>query len=271
MTSRGPGPSEKALAPRGVRHRIFPVHYGPKKKLFHVIVKLSDAPGSFSLILDALRPKLNLIGTSTYTLNDGTAIFSGFAEALSEDVTADTVRKLVLGSKGAFDAVVKEGKEGLLIDTFHVGFNVDGDDHLLLRSRGLGQMFDRVSSILGSGGDALLYEEGLTMGHWNAEHLIKKVGIKMVKAQVGALSRTLSAQGFGDVEGDVGPEDGDFAMTVRDCFECSGEGVTRKGCNFMRGYFVGSAQAIFGKKYRCEEPRCVLRGAKACEFRLSPA
>jgi predicted hydrocarbon binding protein len=255
---------------RGVRHRVFPVHYGPKQKLFHVIVKLSDAPGSYSLILDTLRPKLNLIGTSTYTLNDGTAIFSGFAEALSKDLTSDEVKRLILGSRGAFDAVVKEGKEGLLIDTFHMGFNVDGDDYLLLRSAGLGQMFDRVSSILGSGGDALLYEEGLSMGHWNAENLIKKIGIDVVKAQVGALSRTLSAQGFGDIDGDVGPDDGAFVMTVKDCFECSDSESRRKGCNFMRGYFVGSAQDIFGKKYRCEESKCVLRGAKLCEFALSP-
>ena len=268
MSSRKPPGG--SLSTRGVRHRIFPVHYRPKKKLFHVIVELSDAPGSYSLVLDALRPKLNLIGTSTYTLDDGTAVFSGFTEALSEDVTPDLIKKLVLGSKGAFDAVVKEGRDGLLIDTFHVGFNVDGDDHLLLRSRGLGQMFDKVSSMLGSGGDALLYEEGLAMGHWNAEHIIGRIGAAMVKAQVGALSRTLSAQGFGDVEGDIGPNDGEFIMTVRDCFECTGDGVKRKGCNFMRGYFVGSAQAIFGKKYGCEEPKCVLRGAKSCEFRLSP-
>ena len=270
MDASRPAGAKKALAPRGAKHRVFPVHYRPNKKLFHVIANLSDAPGSYSLVLGALRPKLNLIGTSTYTLDDGTAVFSGFAEALSEGVTPDTIKKLVLGSKGAFDAVVKEGKEGLLIETNHVGFNVDGDDHLLLRSRGLGQMFDRVSNMLGSGGDALLYEEGLAMGHWNAEHLIKRIGARMVKAQVGALSRTLSAYGFGDVEGDVGPGDGDFAMTVRDCFECSGEGVARKGCNFLRGYFVGSAEAIFRKKYRCEEPRCVLRGEGSCEFRLTP-
>jgi predicted hydrocarbon binding protein len=262
--------ANKSLVSRGVRHRVFPVHYRPKEKLFHVIVKLSDAPGSYSIILDILRPKLNLVGTSTYTLDDGTAIFSGFAEALSKDTTSEEIKKMILGSKGALDAVVKEGKGGLLIDTFHVGFNVDGDDYLLLRSQGLDQMFDRVSSMLGSGGDALLFEQGLSMGHWNAENLIKRIGIDVVRAQVGALSRSLSAQGFGDVEGDVGPEDGDFVMTVGDCFECSGEESRRKACNFMRGYFVGSAQAIFGKKYRCEESKCVLKGAKSCEFKLSP-
>jgi len=263
-------PVEKSLDSGGVRHRVFPVHYRPKEKLFHVIVKLSDAPGSYSLILDTLRPKLNLVGTTTYTLDDGTAIFSGFAEALSKDTTSEGIKQLILGSKGALEVVVKEGREGLLIDTFHVGFNVDGDDYVLLRSQGLDQMFDRVTSILGSGGDALLFEQGLSMGHWNAENLIKRIGINVVRAQVAALSRTLSAQGFGDIEGDVGPDDGDFVMTVSDCFECSGEESRRKGCNFMRGYFVGAAQAIFGKKYRCEESKCVLRGAKFCEFRLSP-
>lgn len=270
MAAHRPPAASKPLDSKGVRHRIFPVHYAPKKKLFHVIVKLSDAPGSYSLVLDTLRPKLNLIGTSTYTLNDGTAIFSGFAEALSEETTTEAIKKLILGSKGAFDAVVREGKDGLLVDTFHMGFNVDGDDYLLLRSQGISQMFDRVSGMLGSGGDALLFEEGYAMGRRNAENLIKVIGVEVVREQVGALSRTLSAQGFGDIEGDVGPSDGDFTMTVSDCFECSGDESKRKGCNFMRGYFVGSARAIFGKKYRCEEVKCILNGAKACEFKLSP-
>ena len=270
MAGRKKAPGGR-LETRRVKHRLFPVHFAPGKRLFHVIVRLSDAPGSFSLILNRLRLKLNLIGTSTYSLSDGTAIFSGFAEALSPGETAEGIRKLALGSKGAIEAEVKEGRDGLLIDTFHIGFEVDGDDFVLMRSRGVGQMFDRVSGMLGSGGDALLYEEGLAMGKWNAETLIKKIGVRRAKAQAGALGKSLSAQGLGEIEGDVGPSGGTFNMKVNGCFECAGEGTRRKGCHFMRGYFSGSAEALYGKRFEVEEPRCVLRGAKYCEFQVSPA
>ncbi len=256
---------------RGVKHRIFPVHYAPGKKLFHVIVQLSDSPGSYSLILDRIRARVNLIGTSTYTLSDGTAVFSGFAEGLSGSETGEEIRKLILESKGAIDAEVRGGKDGLLVDTFHTGFTVDGDDYVLLRSMGMSHMFDRVSRMLGSGGEALIYEEGRAMGQWNAENLAKRIGIGLVKAQIGVLSRILSAQGLGEIEGDLGPSDGAFTMTVQGCFECSGGGSPRTGCSFMRGYFAGAAEAIFGEKFKSEEPKCVFRGARQCQFRLSPS
>jgi predicted hydrocarbon binding protein len=252
------------------KQRIFPVHFDKGKTLFHVIVKLSDAPGSYSSVLDLLRTKLNLIGTTTYTLSDGTAMFSGFAEALSPGLTGDEIRELILGSKAAFEVEVKEGRDGLLVDTFHTGFTVDSDEFMLLRTGGMVHMFNRISKILGSGGEALLYDEGLAMGRWYVGTLIRKLGIERVKAQVGALNRFMAAQGWGEVSGEVGPGRGEFTMESVDCFECSGEGAPRKGCNFMRGYFAGAAKEIYGADYECVETACVLKGKDHCKFHLIP-
>ena len=256
---------------KGEKHRIFPVHYDPGKVLFHVIVKLSDAPGSYSSVLDLIRTKVNLIGTSTYTLSDGTAIFSGFAEALSPKETAEKIRRLILRSNAAIDADVREGKDGLLIDTFHTGFAVDSADYVLMRRGGLAHVFIHISKLLGSGGEALLYDEGLTMGKWEAETLAKRFGSERVKNQAGALTGFMTAQGWGEVDGKAGPAKGEMTVIVSDCFECSMENSPRKGCNFMRGYFAGASNAIFGHEYGSKETKCVLRGAKTCEFLLTPA
>jgi predicted hydrocarbon binding protein len=252
------------------KHRVFPVHYDPGKKLFHVVVKLSDAPGSYRSVLDLLSSRVNLIGTSTYTLSDGTAMFSGFAEALSPKETAERIKKLILGSKVAIEAEVHEGSQGLLIDTFHNGFVVDTEAYVLLRKGDLAHMFDRVSRILGSGGDTLLYEEGRAMSHWNVESLAKKFGIKRFREEGNVLYRFMSAQGWGEVNGKPGPEKGEFTMTVKDCFECSGEGAPRRECSFMRGYFAGSANAIYGREFEVRETKCGFKGEKFCEFRITP-
>ena len=252
------------------RQRIFPVHFDPGKRLFHIVVRLSDAPGSYSSVLEILRQKLNLIGTTTYTLSDGTAMFSGFAEALSPKETVKGLQKLIQKSDAAIEVLVNEGKDGLLVDTFHTGFNVGGEDYMLWRRAGLAHMFDSVSKMLGSGGEALLYEEGVVISKWNAKKMAKDIGAERVKSNVGSLNRFLAAQGWGIIGAKDGQRGGEFNVVLNDCFECSGGGSSRLGCNFMRGYLKGAAMTTYGTDYESTEMKCVLKGAKACEFRLTP-
>jgi len=252
------------------KKKIFPVHYAPGKKLFHVVVTLSDAPGSYSSILDLVRTKVNLIGTSTYTRNDGTAIFSGFSEALSPKLTAKELETLIMNSKAAISAKVHEGKDGLLVDTFHTGFVVGDEEYILMRKDGLVHVFDRVSKMLGSGGDALLFEEGVAMGLRNAEMMVNEFGEERVRAQTEVLNRFLAAEGWGVIESKEGSGKEGFTVRVVDCFECASPGSSRRGCNFMRGYLAGDAKAKFGREYESKETKCIMRGADACEFRLTP-
>jgi len=269
-TQAGRDTSAEEAQLAGGKRRIFPVHFAPGKRLFHIVFKLSDAPGSYSSILDLLSARVNLIGTGTYTLSDGTAMFSGFAEGLSEKETAAGLKKLILESDAAIAADVNQGVDGLLVDTFHTGFTVGNDPYMLMRREGLGHMFNKVSKILGSGGDALLYEEGLAMGLKNTETMVKTIGAERVRAQLRVLSRFLSAQGWGEVEAEKGPGKDEFTLRVNDCFECAESPDSRKGCNFMRGYLVGSAKIALGKDYKSVETKCVLRRANFCEFKLAP-
>ena len=264
-----PSPGGNHFKAKGGRQRLFPFYYAPGKKLFHVVVELSDAPGSYSSVLSLLRTKLNLIGTSTYSLSDGTAVFSGFAEAISPGTTGQGIEDLVKGSKAAMEAVVREGKNGVLIDTYHTGLTVDGENYILLRSSGLRHMFDRVSKILGSGGDALLFEEGGAMGRSAVEALHNRFEKDVARSQAAVLHRVMSAEGFGEITAEEGPVEGGFTLSVNNCFECS-RGAPRTGCNFMRGYFVGAAETVFQKKFEAAETKCVLKAADHCEFRLTP-
>ncbi|HEV2138475.1 MAG TPA: hypothetical protein VGR53_06505 [Nitrososphaerales archaeon] len=177
------------------KRRIFPIHYDPGKKLFQIVVKLSDAPGSFGAILNLLGPKVNLIGTTTYSLSDGTAIFSGFSESLSPKETPKSLKGLIMSSKAAIDVSVTEGIDGLLIDTFHTGIEVGGNDFMLVRRFGASLMFDHVAKLLGSGGEALLYEEGRSLSLLNAENMIRLVGLQRVRTKSAELSPFLTAQG----------------------------------------------------------------------------
>ena len=251
------------------KQRIFPVHFAEGKKLMHVVVRLSDAPGSLSSILELLASRVNLVGTTTYAFSDGTALFSGFAEALSPGETPEGLRDLVLKSKAAKEADVVEGNGGLLVDTFHTGFEVEDEAYVLLKRDGMAQMFERVSKMLGSGGETLLYEEGRAMGQRYASSLVKRIGKERLRANAAALNRSLTARGLGEVErrGDAGRG---FTVTVRDCFECSGNRKARTACSFMRGYLAGALAEEVGRDLDSLERRCRVNGDEFCEFDFTP-
>lgn len=268
MNGEGTGSAKGQKVKEGPR-REFLAEYAKGKKLFQVVVHISDAPGSLSAVLDILSRRVNLYGTHSYTLKDGTAMFSAFAEALTDAETPDKLRSALQGTKATLEAEAREGKDGLLIDTFHKGLVMAGADYMLLRRDGLDGVFDRIVRLLGTGGEVLLYEEGKAMGKHNAMEEMSELGSDVVLAHVGYLAKQLTAEGWGDTESDTHPGSKEIVITVHDCLECAHRGDVRRKCDFLRGYFEGTAEVTRGGPVRAEEIECRLTGGKACVFKLS--
>jgi predicted hydrocarbon binding protein len=254
-----------------MRKLEFPLHYAKGAKLFQIVAHLSDAPGSLSTILEVLRGKVNLIGTASYTLSDDTAMFSAFTEALSPDETVEGLQKVLKASKAIIEADVMEGRNGLLVDTFHTGPRVGVDDYILFMRKGMCGVFDHIVKIFGSGGEVLLYEEGMAMAQRMTQNFMQTFGMDTISGNTDYLSRFLTAQGWGIIDVKQGEAELAFLTTVKDCFECAPGSEVRRKCDFLRGYIDGSAEIVYGVKIRAEETECTLRGAKACVFRLAPA
>jgi predicted hydrocarbon binding protein len=251
------------------RKRIaFPYYFSPDRKLFQIVVRMSDSPGSFSSVLDALKDRVNLLGTVTYTLRDGSAIFNGFAEALVPSMSREDIEKALKSSRAVVETEVGEGSDGILVDTFHSGIEVQGDGMVMMRRDSLSRMMSRVNKVLGSGGEALLFEEGKAMGAANAENLARVLGKEKVKQNKERLRGVLSALGMGVVESKGEPGKGETTVVVCDCFECADTETPRRSCSFFRGYLVGSVSATYGEEFQGTETKCTLRGDDACEFTL---
>lgn len=255
---------------KAIRKREFPMYYVKGKKLFQVVVHMSDAPGSLRSILDVLSPRLNMVGLSTYTVGDGTAILSAFAEALDQEETPSSIQRILRNSSAALEAEIMEGKDGLLVDTFHSGLEVGDEDFMLLRREGFSGVFDQIVKIFGKGGQVLLYEEGLAMARRNARKTASELGKDVIHANLPFLIKFLTASGWGTFETKPGHKDFEYDVTVTDCFECSKQSDERKECDFLRGYFEGSGSTTFGIPMHAEEVRCILRGDNACVFHISP-
>lgn len=250
--------------------RDFLMYYAKGKKLFQIVLHISDEPGSLSAVLNILSKKVNLLGTSSYTLNDGTAVYSAFAEALSPKVTARSLQRDLGQVKSTLEADVRGGVGGLLVDTFHSGLSIGGENYLMVRGDGLNGMFDRIVQLFGTGGKVLLYEQGKAMGLKNAQSVMDEIGIGMVKAKASYLAHALTAQGWGQTRSESIPGSPEVRITVDDCLECSAPTRIRKGCDFLRGYFEGIVQVQSEQNMNSTEVDCRLKGGKACVFRIGP-
>ncbi|QQG49321.1 MAG: 4-vinyl reductase [archaeon] len=255
---------------KGVEKRAFPYHYAPGKRLFHIVARMSDEPGSFSSILDLLASQVDLIGTETYGVDEGSAVFSGFAEPLSPTQTPSELEKVIMGSKAAREAMVTEGSDGMLVDKFHTGLEVGPQSLMYFRRGAMSKVFDKVVELFGSGGETLLYNEGNAMGRDNAAVMINLIGKEMVRRQSDQLRFVLQAQGWGSLSVPQRDPAGWSKVQVNDCFECSESGGKRHSCNFLRGYLEGSGTTVYDVEMRSEETKCILRGDPVCEFALGP-
>ncbi len=254
---------------KSIPKREFPIYYEKEKKLFQIVVRMSDAPGSLMSILEVLGRKVNLIATSTYTLGDGTAILSAFSEPLSSTETIAGIQKALGSSPVTIESDVTEGKGGLLVDTFHSGLQVGGEDYMLLRRAGLSGVFDHIVKIFGTGGEVLLYEEGLAMAQRNAKNMNDLLTPEVVGPNTSYLIEFLTAQGWGVFEPTAGKGSHEGTVKMSHCFECEHGSTVRKHCDFMRGYFEGSANFTLGVSMQVEELECALRGDKACIYRVT--
>ncbi|QQG49322.1 MAG: hypothetical protein HY247_03150 [archaeon] len=252
------------------RAEVFPYHYEPKKRLVHIVVRISNEPGSLGAILDLLAHKVDLVGTSTYLTPEGSAVFSGFAAVLDKGESVEKLREMLMSSSRAIDAYVAEGSEGMLVDSFHTGIRIADQAYMRFRREGLSKVFDRVVELFGTGGDTLIHSEGVTLGKDNAKGIIKLVGADMAVKKTEDLRLVLRAMGWGHITVPELDEDVRGVVQVADCFECCSGSKVRGGCHFFRGYLEGYASTLYGLDLTSEETRCTLRDEQVCEFVIKP-
>lgn len=258
----------KAHPPLIPKKVVFPFHYAPGKQLFQVIARISDKPGSLAALLNNLSAKLNLVGINTYALPDDTAMVVGFASSITGKEKAENLAEGIMKSKTVIHAEVREGNDGLLVDTFHNGILVGDQNYLLLRRDSLSRVFEEIVKIFGTGGDALLYKEGQEMGHEDAKTFIRVFGSEHIAEQASYLTSILTAEGFGVFEPNLASKEALYGIRVAECFECAENRGFRRACNFLRGYLQAAGVTALGVELEAKETRCILRGDEECEFLL---
>jgi len=247
------------------RRVVFPYYYSAHKKLFQVVARIKDVPGALAGVLNLLTTELNLLGSTSYSIEGDSAIFSCFAEALQKSETTEEIQGLLARSPWVLESWVGESKSGLLVDFFHTGVQVgSGEPYIMFPIAGMGDIFEKLIREFGSGGETILYELGRNFGYDRFELYRPLLGPEP-RTRLDEAAHIFEALGFGASTITQNP-DGSIRMVVDDCFECFTPSVVGRTCAFRRGLAAGSFGALIGREVQCQETKCKSKGDKFCEF-----
>jgi predicted hydrocarbon binding protein len=251
------------------RRVVFPYYYSAHKKLFHVVAKIRDAPGALAGVLSLLTTEVNLLGSTSYSIEGDSAMFSCFAEALRKSETPEEIQGLLAMSPWVLESKVSESNDGLLVDSFHTGVQVGtGEPYIMFPTTGMADVFEKLVRTFGSGGETILYELGRNFGYDRFELYRPLLGPEP-RTRVDEVAHIFEAMGYGASTITQNPDES-IRMVVDDCFECTTPSGIGRSCAFRRGLAAGSFGALLGREIQCQETKCRSKGAKFCEFVITP-
>jgi predicted hydrocarbon binding protein len=251
------------------RRVVFPFYYSADKKLFHAVVRIRDVPGALAGVLTLLTTEVNLLGSTSYSIEEDSAMFSCFAEALRKSETPEDIQGLLAMSPWVLESKVSESKDGLLVDSFHTGVQVgNGEPYIMFPIAGMADIFEKLVKTFGSGGETILYELGRNFGYDRFDLYRPLLGPEP-RTRVDEAAHIFEALGYGASTIALNP-DGSVRMVVDDCFECTPPSETGRSCAFRRGLAAGSFAALLERETQCQETKCRSKGASFCEFVITP-
>jgi len=247
-------------------------HYNPGKKVFLISVDLKNVPGALASVTSILsKTSVNtLSGFTAIRAEEEKGVWGFFAEA-KEDLRAVRLKQLIDDSPYVTNSIVVEGTGGLVVDTIHFPLKLNsGESMILARKEIFGVMFKRLGEMFGSGGEAIVFEEGEATGESDARRLVEIFGKDLAQQSIPELSMLYLSLGWGRPELlRFNPKP--FSATIRlfDSFECSGQKSSKANSQFVRGHMTGLINVLFEKHVKCKETKCLALGDECCEFVLS--
>lgn len=214
--------------------------------------------------------KADIRQSLTYTLpNEPYAILNAFVSLRDPEVSLDQLVERLGQSVFVTDVQAFEGREGVVIDTISFPVNWQGRRVVILSQQAMARMLEDIRSVLGSGGDVILYELGTEYGKGIAEYFMGVLGKDDLKRIYEYGLNVLAATGWGIPEL-VGSKNEFPNMTIKlsSCFECDGRYSKYEVCSFMRGFLAGVFGTISEHNVHGEESKCLAKGDSYCQFQL---
>jgi len=245
-------------------------YYQPGAKLAQMVVKIKDVVGSVADV-NRITASLNvdIRQSLSYSVPDEShAVYSAFVEFKDKEVSPEELTRSLRRSKFVLGAEVAEGSDGLLIDTLEFPINWGGRRMILLDQRAMGRMLEKIQTMFGSGGESILYEQGLAYGKGFMAAAFERVQKDYVMRIYEYCLSVLAATGWGRPQVLSSTDLRDFVIQLERCSECEGRTSARPTSNFIRGFISALFAALTEKEVDCVEVECVAKGDPHCKFQL---
>jgi len=240
------------------------------KRLAQMVVKMKDQVGAMASVSTlAASLDIDVRQSTTHSLDDGTAVYNAFVILNDPKISLIKLVERLEQSPFVLQAQAFEGHDGVVVDRVSFPVNWQGRRVIVLSQSATTRMFEAIRFVLGSGGEVILYQQGLRYGADLAEYFLSKLDPNHLEKNYDYGIALLNATGWGipEVSG-IKDEFPNMTVKLRSCLECEGIRHDRAVCSFMRGFFAGVFGTIAGHPVHCEESLCIARGNTHCEFTL---
>lgn len=243
-------------------------------RIGQMLVKFKDVAGSLADVNRiASESGVDIRQSNAFAaLDKSYALYNTFVEFKDPKVSHLELARRLKQSPFVLDASVVEGREGEIIDVLEFPVNWSGQRIVLVDQLSMSSMLQRVQKLFGSGGDLILYEEGLTFGEGLIGSVSEAVGKEFMARNYDYVLNLLAATGWARPKLlEAANDNRDIVIRLERCFECEGKTSESPKSNFMRGFVSGVFASITGRAMDCVEVECIARGNPYCKFKLHAA
>jgi predicted hydrocarbon binding protein len=255
--------------------RVMTSVYEPGKTLILGVLEISDEPGSLAEVAGILsKSGVNLRQSESYASSIGTNAIWSFIGEVGHDFDLKSIENAFHVSPRVKNCELVKSDSGFLSNTLQFPIETTQGARLMLLSPSLlTSAFAEMKKIFGTGGNTLLYNEGLAAGREYTSSIPRELlalgmdrTLKRDKDPIGIFV----SLGWGLLEMvEAPPDKSKIVVAIRENFEAVGMKATGPNCQFVRGFLAGSFSAAVGRMLQCTETECIAAGDPACVFTLT--
>jgi predicted hydrocarbon binding protein len=158
-------------------------------------------------------------------------------------------------------------QQSLEFDPNSSQINAANTDWLIFRGKMLREFLTELNSILGQTAKNVIEEAAYPIGANFAQELLDR-GLETQEVPT-IIELLLNQAGWGKSVTQVDKETKTVTIRIENCVTARESKTAQPNCYFLKGYFRGVYEKVYGAKYHGIEKLCMAKGDNACVFQLS--
>jgi predicted hydrocarbon binding protein len=246
--------------------------YIPKTKYFLLNIDLRNRLGDLAAVSNVLsEAKIQILsGTFVRGMGGKPGTWQVFVQPINPEITLEEIKRLLLSCPDVINCHIRESRDGLLVDSMTFPIKVSsGQRAMIMRNDVWNNMLQRTREKFSSGGDVIIYEQGVMAGRTAGKELLMALGKDKIVQQMDQIVATYQAFGWGKAK-IITFRQSPLNLVLRfwESAECMGHKSDKPTGNFIRGHIVGVMEELYQLETICVETSCLAKGNLYCEFFL---